>query len=171
MRAGGSNGICRIIKAARSPSPDPKRSPKEPILIDIPSAMKTSYIPSRLAILSVVLLSFFGPVLAAGRWHEWDTLRWVVKVPGWLLIFVGCMLSIIYRLGRQLYRWVPWVLLPLAAFLTWMQTCSPKATNEAYLPLYWSAIVGILFIVLRFTDPGFFTATAPDGESRIDKRA
>jgi cytidine deaminase len=26
MQAGGSNGICRVIDAARSPSPDPKRS-------------------------------------------------------------------------------------------------------------------------------------------------
>jgi hypothetical protein len=24
----GSNGICRVIAASRSPSPDPKRSPK-----------------------------------------------------------------------------------------------------------------------------------------------
>ncbi len=170
MQATARMAICRVIDGLRLPSPVPVRSPKDTSLMDIPPAMKTSYIPSRLAILSVVLLSLLGPVLSAGRWHEWDTLRWLLKVPGWLLFFVGCILTIIYPLGRRLYRRVPWVLLPFAAFLTWMQTLSPKASNEDYLPLYWSAIVGLLFIVLRFTDPGFFTATAPDDESRIDKR-
>ena len=73
----GSNGICRVIDASRSPSPDPKRSPQEPSPWSPPFSMRLAYFKSisilALPILIGALLS--TSALAADIYSMWSNGR------------------------------------------------------------------------------------------------
>ncbi|MEQ1843657.1 MAG: hypothetical protein ABL994_24905, partial [Verrucomicrobiales bacterium] len=58
---------------------------------------------------ALVFLGLAGPALSFGQWGQWDVLRWMLKIFGWLVIFAGCLLAIADLRIRRILRFTPWV--------------------------------------------------------------
>lgn len=105
---------------------------------------------------ALVFLGLAGPALSFGQWGQWDTLRWILKVFGWLSIFAGCLVAIADLRIRRVLRFTPWVAGIFTVFMVWMLLISQKPIMQLAVPLTWFAIVTVWFTYLRLRVPEFF---------------
>jgi L-asparagine transporter-like permease len=125
------------------------------------SRHEPSRIPNTpLLFVSVLLLGLMGPVVSFARWHDWDAMRWALKVLVW-----AATLATFLSLRREpgLLRWlryVPWMALVITAFLSWIAFVKEEMTMEITVQIGWCLVVGGLFWVLRRRYPNHFSATA-----------
>lgn len=118
-----------------------------------------------LLFVSVLLLGLNGPVVSFARWHNWDAMRWTLKISIWA-VMLGALLY--QRREPTLLRWlryVPWMTIGIIAFLSWIAFVTGKITTEITVQAGWCLVVGGLFLHLRRRYPNHFSATAnPDSE-------
>lgn len=115
---------------------------------------------SPLLFVSVLFLALMGPVVSFARWHDWDAMRWMLKILSWL-VTLGVLLYM--RREPSLFRWlrfVPWMTLVVITFLSWIALTTGKITTEITVQIGWCLVVGGLFVILRRRYPGHFAATA-----------
>lgn len=105
---------------------------------------------------ALVFLGLAGPALSFGQWGQWDTLRWILKLFGWLSIFAGCLVAIADLRVRRVLRFTPWVAGIFTVFMVWMLVISQKPIMQSVVPLTWFAIVTVWFAYLRLRVPEFF---------------
>lgn len=118
-----------------------------------------------LLFVSVLLLGLMGPVVSFARWHNWDAMRWTLKILIWA-VMLGMFLY--QRREPRFLRWlryVPWMTLSIIAFLSWIAFVTGEITTEITVQAGWCVVVGGLFLYLRRRYPNHFSATAnPDSE-------
>ncbi|MBX7210026.1 MAG: zinc ribbon domain-containing protein [Verrucomicrobiaceae bacterium] len=110
--------------------------------------------------MSVLLLGLIGPVVSFARWHNWDAMRWTLKILSWSLM-LGALLYM--RREPRLLSWlrfVPWMTLAIITFLSWIAFITGKITSEITVQVGWCLVVGGLFLTLRRRYPNHFSATA-----------
>ena len=111
---------------------------------------------SPLGVYALVFLGLAGPALSFGQWGQWNTLRWILKVFGWLAIFGGCLFAITEVRIRRVLRFTPWVSAVFTAFMVWMLAISTQPIVQIAVPLAWFAIATVWFAYLRVKVPEFF---------------
>ncbi len=126
--------------------------------------------PSRIAdtpllFLSVLLLGLMGPVISFARWHDWNAMRWTVKIFIWSMT-LGTILHMRREPGvLRCLRFVPWMTLGIIAFLSWIAFTTGEITTEIIVQVGWCLVVGGLFLLLLHRYPNHFAVTAClDGE-------
>ncbi len=105
---------------------------------------------------ALVFLGLAGPALTFGQWGQWDTLRWILKLFGWLSVLAGCLVAIADLRIRRVLRFTPWVAGIFTVFMVWMLSISHKPIMQSVVPLTWFAIVTVWFTYLRLRVPEFF---------------
>jgi hypothetical protein len=111
---------------------------------------------SPVGVYALVFLGLAGPALSFGQWEQWDTLRWILKILGWIAIFAGSLIAITDLRIRRMFRLTPWVSGVFTAFMVWMLAISTKPLMQIAVPLTWFAIATIWFTYLRLKVPEFF---------------
>jgi peptidoglycan/LPS O-acetylase OafA/YrhL len=109
-----------------------------------------------LLFVGVVLLGLMGPVASFARWHDWNPMKWTLKVLIWSMMLGACVY--LRREPKFLcwLRYVPWMTFAIIAFLSWIAFVTGAITTEMTVQVSWCLVVGGLFWILRHRYPDHF---------------